>query len=129
MAISILHTGVMLALLQLFLTIPGLFDAFYMEQMSVYAGLIFFGLLFTPIEMILGIMMQMLSRKHEFEADRYAVETTENPDGMINALKKLSADNLSNLSPHPFYVFLNYSHPPVAERIKAIRNLAAETSS
>lgn len=121
LVISILHTGVMLALLQLFLSVPGLFDAFYMDQMSVYAGLIFFGLLFTPIEMILGIVMQLLSRKHEFEADRYAVEVTEDPDSMADALKKLSANNLSNLTPHPFYVFLNYSHPPVKERIEEIR--------
>ena len=124
MAISILHTGVMLGLLQLFLTIPGLYDAFFMEQMSVYAGLIFFGLLFTPIEMILGVLMQILSRKHEFEADRYAVETTNDPESMVTALKKLSADNLSNLTPHPFYVFLNYSHPPVMERIREIRKEA-----
>lgn len=121
LVISILHTGVMLALLQLFLSVPGLFDAFYMDQVSVYAGLIFFGLLFTPIEMILGIVMQLLSRKHEFEADRYAVEVTEDPDSMADALKKLSANNLSNLTPHPFYVFLNYSHPPVKERIEEIR--------
>ncbi len=126
LVISILHTGVVLALLQLFLSVPGLFEAFYMDQMSVYAGLIFFGLLFTPIEMILGIVMQLLSRKHEFEADRYAVEVTEDPDSMADALKKLSANNLSNLTPHPFYVFLNYSHPPVKERIEHIRNSAAK---
>ncbi len=63
----------------------------------------------------------MSSRKHEFEADTFAAETTGKPEDMISTLKKLSKDNLSNLTPHPFYVFLNYSHPPVLQRIKAIR--------
>ena len=91
-----------------------------MDNMSIYGGLIFFGMLYAPIEMILSIFMQMSSRKHEFEADAFAVETTGNKVDMINTLKKLSKDNLSNLTPHPIYVFLNYSHPPVLERIKAI---------
>jgi STE24 endopeptidase len=87
----------------------------------VYAGLLFFGLLYSPIETVLGIVMQMLSRKHEYEADEFAAKTTEQPEEMVNVLKKLSKDNLSNLTPHPFYVFLNYSHPPVLQRIRAIR--------
>lgn len=121
MVISILQTGVMFFLLSLFLTEEGLFEAFYMEEMSVYAGLIFFGMLYAPIEMVLSIFMQMLSRKHEYEADAFAAETTNNPQDMIATLKKLSKDNLSNLTPHPFYVFLNYSHPPVLQRIYALR--------
>jgi STE24 endopeptidase len=64
------------------------------------------------------------SRKHEFEADRFSAETTGNPTAMIAALKKLTVDNLSNLLPHPFYVFLNYSHPPVLQRIRAINSSA-----
>ncbi len=123
MVISVLHTGVLLALLQFFLSSEGLFDAFYMENMSVYAGLIFFGLLFTPVEMILSIFMNILSRKHEFEADAFAADTTREPEVMIDALKKLSAHNLSNLTPHPFYVFMNYSHPPALVRIQALRQL------
>lgn len=120
MGISILQTGVMFLLLSIFLNAQGLFNAFYMDQMSVYAGLIFFGLLYSPVEMILSIFMQLSSRKNEFEADAYAA-TTYSGKPMIKALKKLSKDNLSNLTPHPFYVFLNYSHPPVLQRIKAIR--------
>lgn len=120
MIVSILQTGVMFYLLSIFLNSQGLFDAFYMEQQSVYAGLIFFGMLYAPIDMILSIFMQMISRKYEFEADEYA-STTYKKEPMIQALKKLSKDNLSNLTPHPFYVFLNYSHPPVLQRIKAIR--------
>lgn len=121
MGISILHTGVMFALLSFFLQVPALFDAFYMDQMSVYAGLLFFGLLYSPIETILGIGMQILSRKHEYEADEFAAKTVAQPEEMVNVLKKISKDNLSNLTPHPFYVFLNYSHPPVLQRIQAIR--------
>ena len=82
-----------------------------------------FGMLYTPIELILSIFMQILSRKHEYEADRFAAETTNAPEMMVNGLKKLARDNLSNLTPHPFYVFLNYSHPPVLERIQAIRRV------
>jgi STE24 endopeptidase len=123
MIVSILHTGVMFALLSLFLQVPGLFDAFYMDDMSVYAGLVFFGLLYAPIEMILSMVMQIMSRKYEFEADAFAANTIEDPEDMVDVLKKLSKDNLSNLTPHPFYVFLNYSHPPVLERIKSIREV------
>jgi len=86
----------------------------------VYAGLIFFGMLYSPIGFITGIFIQMLSRKNEYEADRFAVETTKAPQSMVNALKKLSVHNLSNLVPHPFYVVINYSHPPILERINAI---------
>ncbi len=122
MIISFLHTGVMLWLLSLFIQVPGLHEAFFMEEISVYAGLLFFGLLYTPIEMILSVVMQVFSRKHEFEADRYAADTTGDPESMVAVLKKLSADNLSSLTPHPFHVFLNYSHPPVLQRIRAIRS-------
>lgn len=121
MAASILQTGVMFLLLSVFLNAAGLYEAFYMEQASVYAGLIFFGMLYAPVDMILSMVMQLFSRKHEFEADAYAA-TTYAREPMVQGLKKLSKDNLSNLTPHPFYVFLNYSHPPVLERIEAIRN-------
>lgn len=123
MIISIIHTGILFFLVSIFLTHQGLFDAFYMESSSIYAGFIFFGMLYAPIEMILGILMTMNSRKHEYQADQFAVETTGKKEAMIQALKKLSRDNLSNLRPHPFYVFLNYSHPPVLQRIKAIQNI------
>ncbi len=119
--VGILHTGVIFFLLSLFLGSPGLYQAFYMRQESIYAGLLFFGLLYTPIELVLSIVMQMVSRKNEYEADRFAAETIDEPRNLIDALKKLSATNLSNLTPHPFYVFLNYSHPPLLQRIQAIQ--------
>jgi STE24 endopeptidase len=123
MVISILHTGVLFYLLSIFLNSEGLYDAFYMEQMSVYSGLIFFGMLYAPVELLLSIFMQISSRKHEYEADEFAVTTTNDSTSMITTLKKLSKDNLSNLTPHPFYVFLNYSHPPVLRRIQAIKEI------
>jgi STE24 endopeptidase len=122
MVVSMLHTGAMLFLLSLFIRVPGLHEAFFMDDISVYAGLLFFGLLYSPIELVLSVVMQVVSRKHEFEADRYAADTTDDPESMVSALKKLSADNLSNLTPHPFHVFLHYSHPPVLQRIRAIRS-------
>lgn len=126
---SILHTGVMFFLLSVFLREPGLFEAFGVAQPSVYAGLLFFGMLFQPIEMILGMVMNVLSRKHEFEADAFAVETTPEPEALISALKKLSVHNLSNLTPHPFYVFLHYSHPPLLQRLTAIRRQLTQRSA
>lgn len=123
MLISILHAGFMFYLLSIFLSHQGLFEAFYMQEPSIYAGLIFFGMLYSPFEVILSVFLHMFSRKNEYEADRFAAETTRDPDAMISALKKLSVHNLSNLTPHPFYVFLNYSHPPTLERIRALRSL------
>ena len=126
MAISIVHTGVMLYLLSIFVSHPGLFAAFQMEHSSVYAGMIFFGLLFTPLDMVLSPLMSMLSRYNEFEADRFAGEKTGRPQSLIDALKKLSVDNLANLTPHPFYVLLHYSHPPLLQRIAALRAVGGQ---
>ena len=121
--IGIVQMGVMFFLLSLFISYQGLFDAFYMDKKSIYAGLIFFGLLYSPVELFTGVLIQMLSRKNEYEADKFSVETTKDQSSMVNALKKLSVHNLSNLLPHPMYVFLNYSHPPVLKRIEVIENL------
>jgi STE24 endopeptidase len=118
--INILHTGVLFFVLSIFLGSPGLYGAFYMQQQSIYSGIVFFGLLYTPLEMVLSVIMHALSRKNEYEADRFAAETIQQPQHLIEALKKLHAGNLSNLMPHSFYVFLNYSHPPLLQRIRAI---------
>lgn len=126
MVIGIVHMGILFYLLSVFLEHNGLFEAFYMEEVSVYAGLIFFSLLFTPLEMVLSLFMHALSRRNEYEADRFAVETTGSGEAMVDALKKLSLNNLSNLTPHPFYVFLNYSHPPLLQRINAIRGFTGK---
>ena len=119
--ISLVSSLLMFFILSLFITREGLYAAFGIEGTPLYAGLIFFGFLYAPISMIIGLLGNLLSRKHEFEADAFAAETTKAPGEMITALKKLSVDNLSNLTPHPLKVFLEYSHPPVLERIKALR--------
>ncbi len=119
--ISILSTGLMFYILSLFMNNPWLFKAFRMEHISIYASLFFFGFLYSPIEMILSIFSNILSRHHEYEADAWAVKTYQRPQSMIAALKKLSVDSLSNLTPHPLKVFLSYSHPPVLARIRAIQ--------
>ena len=126
MVISILTAGVMFYILSLFMNNVALFAAFRMEETSIYAGLIFFGFLYSPIGMILGVFENILSRRHEYAADVYAVKTYKKPGSMIEALKKLHVENLSNLTPHPLKVFLSYSHPPALERIKAIREINPE---
>jgi STE24 endopeptidase len=110
---SIITTGLLFFLLSLFINNEGLFSAFKMQNISIYASLFFFAFLYAPIDMVLS-----------YEADAYAVSTYGKPESMISGLKKLTVDNLSNLTPHPLKVFLSYSHPPVLERIRAIRRMS-----
>ncbi|MCD5384132.1 M48 family metallopeptidase [candidate division WOR-3 bacterium] len=124
MFISTIIMGLMFFILSLFINNPGLFSAFRMEETSIYASLFFFGFLYTPISIIFSILANVLSRKYEYEADAYEVSTYRQPESAITSLKKLSVDNLSNLTPHPLKVFLQYSHPPVLERIQAIRRIS-----
>ena len=119
------HTGAVFWLLSFFLEQPALFAAFSVAERSVYAGLLFFGLLFTPIELLLSLAVHARSRRNEFEADEFAVETTGTSEPLITALKKLSIENLSNLTPHPLTVALSYSHPPLLRRIQALRAVGA----
>jgi STE24 endopeptidase len=119
--LSIATTGIMFYILSLFLNNERLFAAFQMKHISIYASLFFFGFLYTPLSMIISIGGKMLSRKHEFQADKYAAQTYKKPAAMISALKKLTVDNLSNLTPHPLKVFISYSHPPVLERIRTLQ--------
>jgi STE24 endopeptidase len=121
--ISIAHMGILFYLLSVFIHHDGLFEAFFLERSSIYSGLVAFGMLYTPVEMVLSVVMHMLSRHNEYQADRYAAETTRAAGPMIQALKTLSLHNLSNLTPHPFRVFLQYSHPPVLKRIQALQRI------
>ena len=114
---TIAVNGLIFALLPLFLYNAGLAAAFRVDHVSVYAGLVFFGFLFTPVSIFLGIFASVVSRRFEYQADAYAVETTGQPEPMIAALKKLNVDNYGHLTPHPLVVFLRYSRPPVLERI------------
>ncbi|MGD8270441.1 MAG: M48 family metallopeptidase, partial [Desulfobacterales bacterium] len=124
--LGVAQSGLMFFLLSFFISEPALFEAFYMQQPSVYAGLVFFALLYAPLDFLTGILMQLFSRKNEFEADRFAADTTSEPNAIATALRKLAVHNLTNLTPHPFYVFLNYSHPPVLQRLRAITNRVAQ---
>lgn len=119
MILSVLQVGLMLFLLAQFI---------FSEQMSVALGgiewsaelnIIGFTMLFAPISMVLGIGMNWLSRKNEFEADAYA-KTTFDGKPLAEALKTLSVKTLSNLNPHPWYVFVNYSHPPLLKRLERL---------
>jgi len=125
---SVVVTGLIFALLPLFLYNDALAAAFGMKHATVYAGLVFFGFLFTPISVLLSIFANTLSRRFEYQADAYAVETTGQPESMVTALKKLNADNYAHLTPHPFVVALRYSHPPILERIRAIRRIGPRHS-
>ena len=89
------------------------------DQLSIHLNLIAFTILFAPISGMTGLFMSMYSRKNEFEADAYARETFSGP-ALAQALKRLSVDSLSNLYPHPAYVFFHYSHPPLLKRLEAI---------
>jgi STE24 endopeptidase len=117
---SILLTGLTLFLLSLFINVPELSLAIGVELASYHAGLMAFFLLYSPISIATGLAMNYLSRKFEFQADDYAKHTfASNP--LITSLKKLSKNNLSNLTPHPAYVFVHYSHPPLIERIRNLK--------
>jgi STE24 endopeptidase len=120
LVIGIFTTGAMFFLLGLMMENRSLFDAFGVEKTSIYVSLVLFGLVISPVNELLSVAGNWMSRKHEFEADAYAAKVTGNPEAMANALRKLSKDNLSNLTPHPFYVFLKYTHPPVVERVRAL---------
>jgi len=125
LGIGIVQSGVMFYILSVFISYAGLFEAFYVEDVSIYAGLVFFGMLYAPLDSLMGLVLLAMSRRHEYAADRFAVQTSGKGEAMIAALKKLSVHNLSNLQPHPLYVSLNYSHPPVLKRIEAIEKLVS----
>lgn len=124
--VSVLSTGAMFFILSFFINNRGLFDAFKMSHTSIYASIFFFAFLYGPIDMIVSIIGNLFSRRFEYEADSYSAQTYGQPGAMIAALKKLSVDNLSNLTPHPLKVFFSYSHPPVLERIQALNQLRGE---
>ncbi|WP_033367191.1 M48 family metallopeptidase [Rubritalea marina] len=100
-----------------------IFHSFYIDDVTPYAGLVIFFILFAPVQSLLSIFANMSSRKHEFEADAYAANAQGSSEYLIDSLKKLSADNLVNLTPHPMVVFMEYSHPPMLVRINALRAL------
>ncbi len=116
---GILQTGVLLFLLSLLLKsmLPAL--ALGASVASFHISVIAFGILYSPVSMVLGILFNSISRKHEYEADQFAVSLSK-PGALQKALKQLSVKNLSNLTPHPWYVFIHYSHPALLQRLAAI---------
>ncbi len=120
LAASVVLTGVTLFVLSLFVNNPELSLALGVEQPSFHAALLSFALLYSPISELTGLVMNFFSRRFEFQADDYARETFAAAP-LISSLKKLSRNHLSNLTPHPAYVFVHYSHPPLAERIRNLR--------
>lgn len=118
--ISILQTGLTLFILSLFIGNPKLSGALGSGIPSFHLGLIAFGILYSPISTIIGLGMNSFSRKNEFQADNFA-KFNFNGEDLSSALKKLSVKNLSNLTPHPAFVFFHYSHPPLLERLKRLK--------
>lgn len=121
MILSVLQVGLMLFLLSQFIFSEQMSAALGGAAWSAELNIIGFTMLFTPISMVLGIGMNWLSRKNEFEADAYA-KTTFDGKPLAEALKTLSVKTLSNLNPHPWYVFVNYSHPPILKRLERLES-------
>ncbi len=116
---GVLQTGAMLFIMSFMIFNPELSHALGAEQLSFPVNFIAFGIIYTPVSLILSLFSNFISRKHEYQADEFAT-ITYNGDALQNALKKLSVDSLSNLKPHKLYVFFHYSHPPLLQRLKAI---------
>lgn len=119
--LSTITTGFTLWLFSLVVDSSTLSQALGVAQPSFHIGLVAFGFLFAPISTVTGLVMSSLSRKHEYEADHYASQTYRK-EPLIAGLKKLSRTSLSNLTPHPAYVFVNYSHPSLQQRIAAMHH-------
>ena len=119
--VSILQIGLMLFIMSLVINRPEFSLALGVKKQSFHISLLVFSLLYSPLSMCIGIVMNIISRKNEYEADHYA-KTTYSAGPLVDSLKKLSVDSLSNLTPHPYYVFVNYSHPTLLQRIKALYN-------
>jgi len=117
---GIITTGFTLWLLSLFVSSPLLSQALGVNEVSFHIGLIAFGILYSPISEITGLIMNLFSRKFEYQADNYAKETFGSAP-LISSLKKLSSNSLSNLTPHKAYVFFHYSHPTLLQRIKNLK--------
>jgi STE24 endopeptidase len=123
LVVAVVQLAVIFLLMGTVLTNAGLHAAFGLTTPVLWLGFVFFMILFEPAQTILGILSGRWSRKHEYEADAYAARSTGGATDMIAALKRLARDTLSNLTPHPLTVFLHYSHPPMIQRLAALRKL------
>lgn len=125
LALSIIQSGVMFYLLSLFLEYPIFSRALGVDEAVFHVGLVAFVLLYRPVSLLSGVLMHIWSRRNEYAADAFAARHHDSSD-LISALKKLSLNHLSNLTPHPAYVFFHYSHPPLYQRMKAMRTEALQ---
>ena len=121
MLVAFMQTGLMFYLFSLFINNQNLFSAFNMEHVSIYCSLLFFGFLYSPINMLFSLITNKMSRNFEFDADSFAKNTIGTGKHLISGLIKLTVSNLGNLNPHPLTVWLHYSHPPVLNRIRALK--------
>jgi STE24 endopeptidase len=117
---GIIQTGLTLYILSLFIGNPALSEALGSQQPSFHLALIAFAILYSPISLVAGLLMNGVSRRNEYQADRFVKEQGMAAD-LISALKNLTSKNLSNLTPHPAYVFFHYSHPTLLQRIRALK--------
>ncbi|MBN2862614.1 MAG: M48 family metallopeptidase [Bacteroidales bacterium] len=117
---SFLTTGLMLFLFSLVVNNPHMSQALGSDKPSFHLGLIVFGILYSPLALLIGLISNIISRKNEFSADSF-VRKNFKGDILGEALKKLSVKNLSNMIPHPLYVFFHYSHPPLLQRLEKLK--------
>jgi len=122
---TLIQMGIMFYILSLVLHSKPLYAAFGLSGTPLYAGLLFFAILYTPVNLFLSLATNALSRRYEYEADEFAVRITKRPQDLSAALRRLARDNLSHLTPHWLYVLLEYSHPPVLDRLRHLRELQA----
>jgi len=120
LVISILQTGLMLYIMSLFVSMPVFSEVLGASQSGFHLAIITFGIVYSPLSTILGLLMNQISQKNEYAADKFA-KTHFDAEALASALKKLSVNNLSNLTPHPLYVFFHYSHPTLLQRLKALK--------
>lgn len=118
--VGTIQTAIMFYVFSLFVEVDSFAVALGGTEASFHLGLLAFGVLYSPISILTGLATNALSRHNEYQADRYAREKFS-ADQLISSLKKLSRNNLSNLTPHPVYVFFHYSHPPLLQRIRSLK--------
>jgi STE24 endopeptidase len=125
---GIVEMGLFLGLFSILLTQDGLFVAFGVSRPSVYAAVLAVAILLRLVQLVLSVGSAALSRHNESQADTFAAATTDGGADLADGLVRLSKDSLSNLAPHPFYVALNYSHPPVLERVRRLRSMTGPSA-
>jgi STE24 endopeptidase len=127
-ALSVGLSAALFALLGWLIRQPQLGRAFGIDPAPTAAALVFAVVLYGPVDRLLSPWLKGLSRKHEFEADAFAAQTTDQPLALIESLKALSRDNASHLTPHPLKVWFDYTHPPVTDRIARLKSLSPHSS-